>query len=145
MKGQNLLLKYNVIICRIGYIEAHNGHFVEHIRGGHMAKKLLALVVMLMLIAIPINANAQTYPTKGEVCSTVKKNLLAHRSGFTINMSVKTMQELRSGEDLMYTVFRLDDKTTSKDFDYLKLNIDSWKESWTWSTVSGSASLTVSV
>jgi Uncharacterized protein involved in cytokinesis, contains TGc (transglutaminase/protease-like) domain len=110
-----------------------------------MAKKILVVVLMLVLIAIPINANAQTYPTKSEVYNTVKQNLMTHKSGFTINMSVKTMQELRAGEDLMYTVFRLDDKTTSKDNDYLKLNIDSWRESWTWNSVSGTASLTVSV
>lgn len=110
-----------------------------------MAKRLLVLVMIFVLMGIPVYANAETYPTKDKIYSTIKDNLIAHKSGFTINMSVQTMNELRAGEDLMYTVFDLDDTSTSKDFDYLKMNVNSWKESWKWSNMAGTASLTLSV
>jgi len=110
-----------------------------------MVKRILALVMVIVLLGIPVSANAQTYTTKSQVYTTVKKNLMAHKSGFKIDMNVKTMNELRKGKDLMYTVFAMDDKTTSKDFDYLKLNVDSWRESWKWSNTTGAASLTITV
>ncbi len=110
-----------------------------------MTKRIVALVLVMVLLGIPVSVGAQTYPSKSEVLSTVKKNLMVHKSGFTIKMSVQTMNELRKGKDFMYTVFEMDDKNTSKDYDYLKLNVDSWRESWKWSNVTGTASLTVTV
>lgn len=107
-----------------------------------MVKRILAFVMVIVLLGIPVTVNAQTYPSKYEVNTMVKKNLMAHKSEFTIKMSVKTMNELK-GKNFMHNIFNMDDKSTSKDFDYLKLNIDSWKESWKWSNVTGAATLTV--
>lgn len=101
--------------------------------------------MVLVLLGIPVNANAETNLTKDQIYSNVKKNLIAHKSEFTINMTVKTMNQLRNGNDFMYKVFALDDKTTSKDFDYIKYNVDSWRESWKWSNTTGKASLKMTV
>jgi transglutaminase/protease-like cytokinesis protein 3 len=46
--------------------------------------------------------------------------------------------------DLFDVVTSLDDKTTSKDSDYLKLSVDTWHESWIRSSL-GTTTLTISV
>ncbi len=109
-----------------------------------MAKRLLVLFMigMFVFLGVPIDANAQTYKTKEEVYRTVKANLLAHKESFSINMTTNTMKEIGLNTDLFDAVIAMDDKNTSKDADYLKLTVNSWGESWKWSSLGGTATLT---
>jgi Uncharacterized protein involved in cytokinesis, contains TGc (transglutaminase/protease-like) domain len=109
-----------------------------------MAKRLLVLFMIgiFVFLGVPMDANAQTYKTKEEVYRTVKANLLAHKESFSIQMTTSTMKEIGLNTDLYDAVVSMDDKSTSKDADYLRLTVNSWGESWKWSSLGGTATLT---
>lgn len=112
---------------------------------GRMTKRILVCVLILMFMGIPVDANAQTYSTKNEVYHVVKDSLIARKSEFVVKMSKKTMKAIGINTDVIEAVFKLDDKTTPKDADYLKQSVSSWGEYWRSSSVSSTATLTFKV
>jgi hypothetical protein len=109
-----------------------------------MSKKIVAFIIVLIFLTYPIEASAKTYTTQDEVYSIIKKNLLAHKKEFTIEMDTATMEEIGTNTDLFEAATALDDKDTSKDADYLKLSVGSWSAGWRWGGFSDSATLTFS-
>lgn len=95
-----------------------------------MGKKIIAGLLIVLFMTLPAEASAKTFTTKEEVYSSIKKNLLAHKTEFTIEMDMDTMKEIGTKTDLFKIVAALDDKDTSKDSDYLKMSIDRWSTGW---------------
>ncbi len=111
----------------------------------NMTKKIMISVLALILfISLPVEASAKTYTTKTEVYNTIKKNLLSHTKQFTVVMNTKVMNQIGRNADLFSKVAVLDDKSTPKDNDYLKLSVSSWRASWKWSSAGTTAKLTFS-
>lgn len=110
-----------------------------------MAKRILVCALFLLLWAVPLNVSAQAYATKDDVYQAIKENLLAHKAEFTIVMDKRIMNEIGTDTELMDVVTAMDDKSISKDYDYLKLSVRQWRESWSYSSLSSSATLTFSV
>lgn len=110
-----------------------------------MAKRILVCALFLLLWAVPLNVSAQAYATKEDVYQAIKDNLLAHKAEFTIVMDKKIMNEISTNTELMDVVTAMDDKSISTDYDYLKVSVRQWKESWTYSSLGNSATLTFSV
>ncbi len=109
-----------------------------------MGKKIIAFILIFLCMTWPVEASAKTYTTSKDVYSVIKKNLLAHKKEFTIEMNIDTKDEIGTKTDLFAIVAALDDKDTSKDADYLKLSIKSWRTGWRWSNIGDTASLTFS-
>jgi len=95
-----------------------------------MGKKVIAFILLLLFITTPIEASAKTYTTQEEVYSIIKKNLLAHKQEFTIEMNKATMKNIGTDSDLFALSTAKDDKNTSKDGDYLKSSVKSWRTEW---------------
>jgi len=109
-----------------------------------MGKKIIAIILVFIFIALPAEVSAKTYTTKEQVYSIIKKNLLAHKKEFTIEMDPDTMKEIGTNTDLFDIVAAFDDKDTSKDSDYLKMSLKSWSAGWKWGGRSNVANLTFS-
>lgn len=109
-----------------------------------MGKKIIAVIILLSFMAWPVETNAKTYTTKEDVYNIIKNNLIVHKQEFTIEMDYKIMKEIGTNTDLFSKVAALDDKGTSKDADYLKLSISSWKSGWSWSSLGDISKLTFS-
>jgi len=109
-----------------------------------MGRKIIAFIILLLFIITPIEASAKTYTTQEEVYSIIKKNLLAHKQEFTIEMNKATMKKIGTDSDLFALSTAKDDKNTSKDSDYLKLSVKSWRTGWRWGSLGDTASLTFS-
>jgi hypothetical protein len=110
-----------------------------------MSKKIIAFISILIVLSIPINATAKTYTKEADVYQLIKKNLMSHQGEFSIEMDTDTMDEIGRDTELMDIVTALDDKDTSKDYDYLKLAMSNWSTEWSWSYQRGKATLTLSV
>jgi transglutaminase/protease-like cytokinesis protein 3 len=109
-----------------------------------MGKKIIAFFLVLLFVTAPIEASAKTYTTQEEVFSIIKKNLLAHKQEFTIEMNKATMKKIGTKSDLFALSTAKDDKNTSKDGDYLKSSVKSWRTGWSWGSLGDTASLTFS-
>jgi len=107
-----------------------------------MGKKIIAIILVFIFMALPVEISAKTYTSKEQVYSTIKKNLLAHKKEFTIEMDSDTMKEIGTNTNLFDIVVALDDKDTSKDSDYLKRSLESWGAGWEWGGNSKVAILT---
>jgi transglutaminase/protease-like cytokinesis protein 3 len=107
-----------------------------------MTKRILIFAMILLLINLPVNVSAQKYSTKDEVYNVIIDNLLAHKETFTIRTSVKALNQIGKNTDLFEAVLALDDEQTSKDADYLGVSVSSWRQSWSWSSLGGTATLT---
>jgi transglutaminase-like putative cysteine protease len=110
----------------------------------YMVKRILLFAMILMFVSFPMNAEAQTRVTKEDVYRTIRENMLAHKSEFTINMSAKTLKEIGTSTDLLKAAASIDNINTAKDGDYLMVTVSSWSETWKYNTL-GKASITVSV
>jgi hypothetical protein len=110
-----------------------------------MSKKIIAFILILIVISIPINATAKTYTKEADVYQLIKKNLMSHQGEFSIEMDTDTMDEIGRDTELIEIVTALDDKDTSKDYDYLKMAMSNWSTEWSWSYQRGKATLTLSV
>lgn len=110
-----------------------------------MSKKIIAFISIIIVLSIPINATAKTYTKEADVYQLIKKNLMSHQGEFSIEMDTDTMDEIGRDTELMDIVTALDDKDTSKDYDYLKLAMSNWSTEWSWSYQRGKATLTLSV
>jgi len=106
-----------------------------------MAKKLIAFLLLLVFISSPIEASAKTYTTKNDVYSIVKKNLMAHKTQFTIEMDSDVMNAIGRNTDMFSKVVVSDDKNTSKDNDYLKMSVSNWRSGWSWTSSGDTATL----
>ncbi|MGB8451587.1 MAG: transglutaminase domain-containing protein [Anaerocolumna sp.] len=109
-----------------------------------MAKKLIAFILVLIVISTPVEASAKTYTTKNEVYNIIKKNIMAHKTQFTIVMDTDVLNAIGRNTDLFSKVAVLDDKKTPKDNDYLKLSVSSWRSGWRWTSSGDTATLTFS-
>ncbi len=110
-----------------------------------MGKRIITFIlIFIFIISLPLEASAKTYTTKSAVYNTIKKNMLSRNKEFTIVMNKSVMNQIGRNTDLFSKVAVLDDKNTSKDGDYLKLSVSSWKSSWKWSSSGDTASLTFS-
>ncbi len=107
-----------------------------------MAKKILICVLILSFMGVPVEASAQTYKTKEDIYQVIKDNLLARNSSFTITMDRKIMNAIGTDTELFSVVMALDDKSTSKDADYLNFSVKSWSQSWKHSKLGTMATLT---
>ncbi len=109
-----------------------------------MAKKMIVFILVLIFISSPVEASAKTYTTKNDVYNIIKKNIMAHKTQFTIEMDTDVMNAIGRNTDLFSKVAALDDKSTSKDNDYLKLSVSNWRSGWRWTSSGDTASLTFS-
>lgn len=109
-----------------------------------MGKKIIIVIILLLCMTWPVEANAKTYTTKEDVYNIIKDNLLVHKQEFTIEVDYKIMKEIGTQTDLFSIVAAMDDKGISKDADYLKLSISSWKSGWSWSSLGDTSKLTFS-
>ncbi|MDF2941329.1 MAG: Transglutaminase-like superfamily [Herbinix sp.] len=109
-----------------------------------MGKKIIAFILILIFSTTPTQVSAKTYTTPDKVYNIIKQNLLSHKKEFTIEMDKATMKKIGTDTDLFLPATVLDDKATSKDSDYLKLSVKSWRSEWSWGSLSDTASLTFS-
>jgi transglutaminase/protease-like cytokinesis protein 3 len=107
-----------------------------------MIKRLLFIILIVLLFGLPEKAGAQTNMTKNDVLRAVRDNFVARKSEFTIKMTTKTLKELGTDTDLLKAAIAMDDKSTSKDGDYLDVTVSSWNETWTYNNL-GKASIII--
>lgn len=113
-----------------------------------MMKRFLAGVLMMLLMVLSVGSDINvdaatsttTYTSASKVYSAIKSNLLNHKAQFTLKMSQKVMKQIRN-TDLYDKVVALDDKSTSKDADYLNLSVDHLQWLWTYNPLGTTASL----
>lgn len=106
-----------------------------------MRKKYILWILIIVCLSWPVEAVAKTYTSKEAVYKIIRKNLLSHKKEFTIEMNHSVMEEIGVNTNLFETVVAIDDKTTSKDFDYLKLSLYSWSGRWKWTSQKKKATL----
>jgi hypothetical protein len=99
-----------------------------------MLKKILLVIVCILMMLPPITADAQTYTSQDEVYRIIRKNLLAHKEQFTIEMNIEVMNKIGKNTDLLDKAAVLDYKSTSKDGDYLRFSVSQWSSHWQWYT-----------
>ncbi|MHB8131444.1 MAG: transglutaminase domain-containing protein [Mobilitalea sp.] len=110
-----------------------------------MGKKIIALIMIMLCMTWPIEASAaQTYTTQDDVYAIMKKNLLAHKKEFIIEMDKDIMKKIGTDTNMFDIVAAHDDKATSKDGDYLSLSISHWASNWSWRNSGSTATLTFS-
>lgn len=110
-----------------------------------MSKKTFVIFLIAVLTVLtPARVSAKTYQSDDEVYRLMKKNIMAHKKEFTIEMNMDTMEEIGTDTDLFEVVVALDDEDTSKDGDYLKLALSQWTTTWEWGGSSKTAKLTFS-
>lgn len=110
---------------------------------------ILVLLFMVISVGSRIDADAATgtttYTSASKVYSVIKNNLVDHKAQFTIKMNQKTMNQIGRNTDLYDAVVALDDKSTSKDADYLKLSINRIQWQWTYNPLGTTATLKLTV
>lgn len=106
-----------------------------------MRKKYILWILIIVCLSWPVEAVAKTYTSKEAVYKIIRKNLLSHKKEFTIEMNHSVMEDIGVNTNLFETVVAIDDKTTSKDFDYLKLSLYSCSGRWKWTSQKKKATL----
>ena len=110
-----------------------------------MMKKIMMFILLLALFPWPAHASADAvYTKKEDVYNIIKKNLIARKDEFTIEMNAEVMNTIGRNGDIFDKIADIDSKKTAKDGDYLRLSVSSWAASWSWSNYSDKASLTFS-
>lgn len=110
-----------------------------------MMKRLLTGILIAFCLLLPTaQVNAEVLTTKKAVLNAIKDGMLQHKKEIVIEMDKSVMEKIRTKINLFDAVAALDDKKTSKDFDYLRLSIHQWKAGWKWSTKGKTATLTFS-
>jgi transglutaminase-like putative cysteine protease len=107
-----------------------------------MKKAIAILLILIVSISVSAQVSAKTYTSEAEVYKIIKKNLINRNKEFTIEMDIDTMDKVGRDTDLFELVTKLDDKNTSKDGDYLKFSLNSWRTQWSWGGASDTAKLT---
>jgi len=110
----------------------------------HIGKKIIALIMIMLCMTWPVEASAHTYTTQDDVYAVMRKNLLAHKTEFVIEMRKDIMNKIGTDTNMFDIVAARDDKATSRDGDYLNLSISHWGSNWSWSNSGSTATLTFS-
>lgn len=109
-----------------------------------MGKRIFMGAVILLFMSLSVKVDAKSTKTSEDIYRTIRDSLVAHEEEVTIEMGTKTLKEIiNADKDLFQSAIALDDKTTSKDADYLYVTVAKWKASWKWDNV-GNARLTFS-
>lgn len=74
--------------------------------------------------------NAKTFTSKDELLDAVRINMLARNTNVTFKTNRKVMEQIGSRSSIYSLVIGIDNKTTSKDADYLSLLIDKFGQKW---------------
>jgi hypothetical protein len=74
--------------------------------------------------------NAKTFATKEELLDAVRLNMIAHKTGITLQTYRGVMDAIGTRNSIYDLVSVLDSRDTSKDADYLRFIIDHFSQSW---------------
>lgn len=111
-----------------------------------MMKRLLTCILIILCLLIPTaQVSAEILTTKKAVLNAIKDGMLQHKKEIVIEMDKSVMEKIGTKTNLFEAVVALDDKKTSKDFDYLRLSIYQWKAGWKWTKQGKTATLTFAV
>ncbi|SHK85529.1 Transglutaminase-like superfamily protein [Anaerocolumna jejuensis DSM 15929] len=110
-----------------------------------MQKRVLIIIFMICILAAPVTVDAKSYTSKEEVYQIIRKNILAHKEKFSIEMNIEVMNEIKRNSDLLNKAADIDSKKTSKDGDYLRFSVSEWATNWQWYTNGRTADLNLTV
>lgn len=74
--------------------------------------------------------NAKTFTSQEELLDAVRINMVMRKTGVVFHTNRAVMEDIGSKNSILRTIQSIDDKSTSKDADYLSLLIDNVNQSW---------------
>lgn len=107
-----------------------------------MIRKIIIWAIVLLSMGLSVGTRAKDLTGREAVIRSIRDNFIARNSEFTITMSKNTLTELLEDSDFLNTAALTDNPATSRDGDYIRVSVVSWRAKWTYD-LADKASLTV--